>query len=254
VSARGDRVALVTGAARGIGAAIAARLAADRHPVVLADVLDEVEETAASLRAPPGREVRAIRLDVSDEAAVTELPRLLGGWWDSLAVLVNNAGISPKVDGRARRVREMPAEEWRRVLEVNLTGAFLLSRACIPPMAARRWGRIVMIASQAARTKSRIAGAHYAASKSGLLSLARSLAVELGPEGVTANSVAPGRIDTPMARGGASDTNQAFLADVPLGRAGTPEEVAAVVAFLVSDAAAYLNGATIDVGGGSFMP
>ena len=248
-----DRVALVTGAARGIGAAIAARLAAGGHPVVLADVLDEVDSTAASLRSA-GHEARAIRLDVSDEAAVAELPRLLGGLWDRLGVLVNNAGISPKAEGRARRVRDMPADEWRRVLDVNLTGAFLVSRACIPPLAARRWGRVVMIASQAARTKSRIAGAHYAASKSGLLGLARSLAVELGPEGVTVNSVAPGRIDTPMARGAASGTNEAFLADIPLGRTGSPEEVADVVAFLASDAASYLNGATIDVGGGSFMP
>ena len=253
MSAPSDRVALVTGAARGIGAAVAASLAANGHPVVLADVLDEVEQTAAALRGT-GCEARAIRLDVSDEAAAADLPRLLGDWWDRLGVLVNNAGISPKAEGRARRVREMPAEEWRRVLEVNLTSAFLVSRACIPPMTARRWGRIIMIASQAARAKSRIAGAHYAASKSGLLGLARSLAVEFGPEGVTVNSVAPGRIDTPMARGGAAETNQAFLADVPLGRSGAPEEVAAVVAFLASDAASYLNGATIDVGGGSFMP
>ncbi|MBD0271971.1 MAG: SDR family oxidoreductase [Acetobacteraceae bacterium] len=248
-----DRVALVTGAARGLGAAIAARLAADGHPVVLADVLDEAEHAAAALRAA-GHEARAIRLDVSDEAAVAGLPGQVGDWWGRLGVLVNNAGISPKPEGRARRVRETPTEEWRRVLEVNLTGAFLMSRACIPPMAARRWGRIVMVASQAARTKSRIAGAHYAASKSGLLSLARSLAVELGPEGVTANSVAPGRIDTPMARATAAGTNAAFLADTPLGRAGSPEEVAAAVAFLASDDASYLTGAILDVGGGSFMP
>lgn len=251
--ARRSRVALVTGAARGIGAAIAARLAAEGHPVVLADVLDEVEATATALRAA-GHEARAIRLDVSDEDAVAGLPGALGGWWDRLGVLVNNAGISPKAEGRARRVRDTPAEEWRRVLEVNLTGAFLASRACIPPMAARRWGRIIMIASQAARTKNRIAGAHYAASKSGLLGLARSLAVELGPEGITANSVAPGRIDTPMAQAAAPGADAGFLADTPLGRAGSPEEVAAVVAFLASDDASYLNGAILDVGGGSFMP
>jgi 3-oxoacyl-[acyl-carrier protein] reductase len=100
VSARGDRVALVTGAARGIGAAIAARLVADGHPVVLADVLDEVEGTAASLREA-GHEARAIRLDVSDEAQVVGLPRALGAWWERLGILVNNAGISPKPEGRA---------------------------------------------------------------------------------------------------------------------------------------------------------
>jgi 3-oxoacyl-[acyl-carrier protein] reductase len=249
-----DRVALVTGAARGIGAAIAAKLAANGHPVVLADVLPEVEATAAALREA-GHQARAIHLDVSDEAAVAALPRAIGDWWGRLGVVVNNAGISPKAEGgRPRKIRDMPAEEWRRVLAVNLTGAFLVSQACIPPLRARGWGRVVMITSQAARAKSVIAGAHYAASKTGLMGFARSLATELGPDGITVNSVAPGRIDTPMAQGAAAGVNDAFLANIPLGRTGSPAEVAEVVAFLASDAAAYLSGATLDVGGGSFMP
>jgi 3-oxoacyl-[acyl-carrier protein] reductase len=249
MSAPAERVALVTGAARGIGAACAAKLAALGHPVVLADVIEEVEATAARLP-----NARAIRLDVADPAAVAALPQALGDWWDRLGILVNNAGISPKVDGRARKIRDMPLEEWNRVLAVNLTGAFLVSQACLPPMRARRWGRIVMMTSQAARAKSQIAGAHYAASKTGLMAFARSLAVEAGPDGITVNSVAPGRIDTPMARGAAGGVNDAFLAQIPLGRMGTPEDVADVVAFLASDAAGYMTGATLDVGGGSFMP
>jgi 3-oxoacyl-[acyl-carrier protein] reductase len=253
MSGAADRVALVTGAARGIGAAVAAKLAALGHAVVLADVIGEVEATAARLRGAGG-EARAIRLDVADPAQVAALPQALGAWWERLGIVVNNAGISPKVEGRPRRIREMPLEEWNRVLAVNLTGAFLVSQACIPPLRARRWGRIVMMTSQAARTKSQVAGAHYAASKAGLMGFARSLAMELGPDGITVNSVAPGRIDTPMARGAASGMNEAFLAQIPLGRLGTPEDVAEVVAFLASDAAAYLTGATIDVGGGSFMP
>ncbi|MCB4820955.1 SDR family oxidoreductase [Roseicella aerolata] len=249
-----DRVALVTGAARGIGAGIAARLAAVGHPVVLADVIDEVEATAAALRAD-GHQARAIRLDVADEAAVAALPIALGEDWPRLGILVNNAGISPKgPDGRARKIRDMPAEEWRRVLAVNLTGAFLVSQACLPPLRARRWGRIIMLTSQAARAKSQIAGAHYAAAKTGLMGFARSLAVECGPDGITVNSIAPGRIDTPMARGTTDAANAAFLTQVPMGRIGTPADVAEVAAFLASDAAGYLTGATIDIGGGSFMP
>ncbi len=248
-----ERLALVTGAARGIGAAIARRLAAAGHPVVLADVLAEVEETAAALRAE-GHSARAIRLDVSDDAAVAALPGALGADWARLGILVNNAGISPKHEGRRRPIAEMPSAEWRRVLEVNLTGAFLLSQACIAPLRACGWGRVIMITSQASRTMSRIAGAHYAASKTGLMGFARSLAGELGPHGITVNSIAPGRIATPMAAGAAAGANDGFLANIPAGRLGTPEEVAEVAAFLASDAASYLNGTTIDVGGGSFMP
>ncbi|MBR0681084.1 SDR family oxidoreductase [Roseomonas eburnea] len=248
-----DRVALVTGAARGLGAAVARRLAAAGHPVVLADILDRVEETAAAIVAE-GHQARAIRLDVADEAAIEALPEVLGEWWSRLGVVVNNAGISPKVDGRKRLVEEIPTEEWRRVMDVNLTGPFMLSRAAIPVLKQRRWGRIVMMTSQAARVPSTITGAYYGASKTGLMGFARNLAAELGPFGITVNSVAPGRINSDMVAGAAPGMNEAFLARIPLGRLGEPEEVAEVVNFLVSDAAGYLTGTTIDVGGGSFMP
>ena len=250
----GDRLALITGAARGIGAGIARHLAALGHPVLLTDTLPEVEATAAALRAA-GHDARALLLDVADDAAVAALPAAVGPAWDRLGIVVNNAGISPKgPDGKRRPVAEMPAAEWRRVLEVNLTGAFLVSQVALPALKARRWGRIVMITSQAARAKSQIAGAAYAAAKTGLMGFARSLATECGPHGITVNSIAPGRIDTPMAQVAGAGVNEAFLAQVPMGRVGTPADVAAVVGFLASDAASYLTGTTIDVGGGSFMP
>jgi len=158
------------------------------------------------------------------------------------------------VEGRKRKVVEIPLEEWNRGLAVNLTGPFLLSKLCIPVMQAQGWGRIIMITSQAAHVPSTITGAYYGASKAGLMGFARNLAAELGPDGITVNSVAPGRIMSDMVRGAAPGMNEAFLARIPLGRFGEPEDVAEVVAFLASDAAAYLTGTTIDVGGGSYMP
>ncbi|SEC05110.1 3-oxoacyl-[acyl-carrier protein] reductase [Rhizobiales bacterium GAS188] len=247
------RVAIVTGAARGLGAAIAARLAKSGHPVVLADIIDEVEARAKEL-CQAGHQARAIRLDMADEDAVAALPQALGEWWQRLAIVVNNAGISPKLDGRKRKVVDIPSEEWRRVLAVNLTGPFLMSKLCAPKLAERGWGRIVMITSQAAFMASQITGAYYGASKAALMSLARDLAAELGPDGVTVNSVAPGRIATPMVAAAADGVNEAFLRGIPLGRLGSPEEVAETVAFLCSDAAAYLTGGTIHVGGGAYMP
>ncbi|RVT95578.1 SDR family oxidoreductase [Rhodovarius crocodyli] len=248
-----SRVALVTGAARGLGAGIARELALAGHPVVLADVLDQVEATAEALRRD-GFEARAVRLDVSDEKAVTALPVALGDWWGRLSVLVNNAGISPKVDGRKRMVQDIPLDEWNRVMAVNLTGPFLLSRLCIPNMRAQGWGRIVMITSQAAHVPSSITGAYYGASKAGLMALGRNLAMELGPFGITVNNVAPGRINSDMVAGAAPGMNEAFLARIPVGRLGEASDVGKAVAFLASDNASYLNGTTIDVGGGSYMP
>jgi 3-oxoacyl-[acyl-carrier protein] reductase len=247
------RVALVTGAARGLGFAIGQRLAEQGHPVVLVDAIPAVEGSAERLRGQ-GFAVRHACIDVADEAAVQSLPDVMGEWWSSLSILVNNAGISPKVDGRKRRVAQMPTEEWRRVLEVNLTGAFLMTRTCLPALCSNGWGRIVMITSQAARTRTPVPGAHYAASKAGLTGFARVLAAEVAEHGVTVNCVAPGRIATDMTSVTDAGTNAGLAAAIPAGRMGRPQEVAATVAFLVTDDAGYLTGASIDVNGGSFMP
>jgi 3-oxoacyl-[acyl-carrier protein] reductase len=250
---KAQQVVLVTGAARGLGYAIAQRLASHGHPVLLADANPIVRASAQRLQER-GHQARALVLDVCDEAAVESLPRLAGDWWGNLSILVNNAGISPKTEGRKRPVAQIPSDEWRQVLAVNLTGAFLVTKACLPVLCSRGWGRIVMITSQAARTRTPVPGAHYAASKAGLTGFARVLAAEVAPHGVTVNCVAPGRIASEMTAAIDATTNDSLAAAIPAARMGRPEEVAATVAFLVSDDASYLTGATLDVNGGSFMP
>lgn len=247
------KVALVTGAARGLGATISARLARDGYRVAMLDLNSEVGRAAATLR-DQGYQARSICLDIADEVAVGSLPQQLGDWWPELRVLVNNAGISPKHEGRKREVADMPLEEWRRVVDVNLTGAFLVTRACIPALRAHGWGRIVMITSQASRTRTPVPGAHYQATKSGLAGLARVLAAELARFGVTVNCVAPGRVESEMTAAVGGDVNAQLAAAIPVGRLGYPEEVAAAVAWFVSRDAGYCTGAVLDVNGGNFMP
>ncbi|RYX92208.1 MAG: SDR family oxidoreductase [Comamonadaceae bacterium] len=246
------RTALVTGAARGIGLAIAERLGADGMRVFLADIDPAVHDAARALRQQ-GAEAQARMGDIADEAWVRDTVQQILGLGTAIDVLVNNAGISPKTGGVKASVEQMQLHEWNRVMAVNLTGAFLLSREVIPAMRAQRWGRILNISSQGGRTRTRIAGAHYAASKAGLIGFTRTLAGELAPDAITVNSVAPGRVASDMARGATESANQRFLAGIPLGRVAEPAEIAACVAFLASDEAGYITGATLDVNGGSFM-
>jgi 3-oxoacyl-[acyl-carrier protein] reductase len=247
------RVAVVTGARRGIGFAIARRLHENGANVVLFDLNEEETRAAAHSLDPSGKSVMACIGDVSQTADVQAMAKVAKDTFGGIDILVNNAGISPKHDGKKAAVEEMMEDEWRKVLDVNLTGAFLCSRACLPAMRETGWGRIVNIASQAGRTRSEIAGAHYAASKAGMMGLARALASEVGMAGVTVNSIAPGRIVTPMSSGAPEEINKAVMARIPVGRLGTPEDVAAAVAFLASDDAGFISGATLDVNGGFFM-
>src|SRR3546814_167671 len=204
-------------------------------------MLDRSPEVMQAAHALSGRGLKAIGLcvDVSDQDGVRKLPKTLEDWWSTLAIVVNNAGISPKHEGRKYHVEEMPLDEWRRVLDVNLTGTFLVTQTCLPALQAAGWGRIVMITSQAARTRTPVPGAHYSATKSGMTGLARVLAGEVAHQGITVNCVAPGRIQSAMTSEVGSDVNARHSATVPVGRLGLPEEVAATVSFLVSDGAAY---------------
>jgi 3-oxoacyl-[acyl-carrier protein] reductase len=248
-----SKVAIITGARRGIGFAIAKRLHRQGANVVLFDVDEKETLAAAQSFDPSGESALAWTGDVSNYEAVQEMVQAVTKRYRGIDILVNNAGISPKHDGKKAAVQDMSEEEWRKVLDINLTGAFLCSKACLPIMREKGWGRIINIASQAGRTRSDIAGAHYAASKAGMMGLARALAGELGMAGITVNSIAPGRIMTPMAQEAGETANNTYLARIPVGRLGAPDDVAAAVAFLVSDEAGFISGITLDVNGGAFM-
>jgi 3-oxoacyl-[acyl-carrier protein] reductase len=236
------RVAVVTGAGRGIGAAIAAELAARGASVAAL-------EADPALAAAAG----AILCDVADRAAVDAACARVEAELGPVDILVNNAGISPKHEGRAAPVQEMDPAEWDRVLAVNLTGAWNLIRRISPGMVARRRGWIVNQSSIAGKAYTPIVACHYAATKAALIGLTRHLAGELGPHGITVNAVAPGRIATPMVAAAGGATNAAVVAETPLRRLGTPEEVARVVCFLTGPDAAFVTGQTLDVAGGWMM-
>jgi 3-oxoacyl-[acyl-carrier protein] reductase len=235
-------VALVTGAGRGIGAAIARGLAADGWPVAV-NYRAEAEGAAAVVAAieAEGGRATALAADVCDRGAADELfaaaERELGR---PVLLLVNNAGIS-----RDDLVPTLGDEEWAAVLETNLSAAFRMTRRALKPMLRARYGRIVNIASVVG-LRANAGQANYAAAKAGLIALTKTAAIEVARRGITVNAVAPGWIDTDMTAGVSTD----LLSAVPARRAGTPEEVAACVRFLASDSAGYVTGAVLTVDGG----
>jgi 3-oxoacyl-[acyl-carrier protein] reductase len=249
------KVVLVTGAGRGIGQAIADAHAAAGASVAYLD--HDAGLAAAAAEAAKGRGARsfAVAADVADEASVNAAVGRVAQALGPIGVLVNNAGISPKsgADGKRARLGEMPADEWRRVLDVNLTGAFLCTSAVIPFMRAAGRGAIVSVSSVAGKTYCDIVGVHYAATKAALIGFTKHLAGELGPEGITVNAVAPGRIDTPLMRGTAPEANEAARLATPLRRLGSSEDVAQTCLFLTSDNAAFVTGQVCDVAGGWLM-
>lgn len=242
------RVAVVTGAGRGIGQGIARMLAARGAKVAVLDVDAELARATAAEIGGFGA-----ACDVADVAAVGAVFGAVETALGPIDVLVNNAGISPKHGGRRTDIHEMDPAEWRRVMAVNLDGAFNCVRRVVPGMIARRRGAIVNQSSVAGKTfygDFPLTGVHYAASKAGLIGFTKHLAGELGPHGITVNAIAPGRIDTPLMRGVASEINDSIRRDTPLGRLGLPEDVAAVACFLTGPDAGFVTGQTIDVAGG----
>lgn len=255
MSSHQGRVVVVTGGGRGIGRAIADAHAAAGAAVAYLDHDASLADSAAADARMRGLKAIGVAADVANfkevETAMKRVAEALG----PIDVLINNAGISPKsgTDGKRALAWEMDPDEWRRVLDVNLTGAFNCTRAVLPGMKELGRGRIVSTSSVAGKTFCDIVGIHYAATKAALIGFTKHLAGEVGPFGITVNAVAPGRIDTPLMRGTANAANDAVKAITPMRRFGSPEEVADTVLFLTSDAARFVTGQTIDVAGGWLM-
>jgi len=244
------RVAVVTGGGSGIGRAIAEALAAAGAAVAVLDANGNAAEDTAGAIAAAGHRAMAVACDVARFDAVESAGREIAANLGPVDILISNAGISPKHDGRPASVLEMDPAEWQRVLDVNLTGAFNGVRVFGADMARRGWGSIVNQSSVAGKTHVGFVAAHYPATKAGLIGLTKHLAGELGPQGINVNALAPGRIDTPLMRGVAREVNDAIVADTPMRRLGTPADVAATALFLTSEAGHFVTGQVIDVAGG----
>ena len=243
-----NELALVTGASRGIGHAIALALGKAGARVVGTATSPEGAARLGSTLASHGCNGRGVVLDAGEPAAIDALLEELEEKGDLPTILVNNAAIT-----RDTLLLRMKAEDWDTVLATNLTAVFRLSKACVRHMMKLRRGRIVNLSSVVALTGNP-GQVNYAAAKAGLLGFTKSLARELASRGITVNAVAPGFIDTDMTRALSEQQRQALLGQIPLGRLGTAEDVAAAVLFLASPHAAYITGETLHVNGGMYMP
>jgi 3-oxoacyl-[acyl-carrier protein] reductase len=243
----GGRIALVTGASQGIGRACALELAAAGAKVALAARNQDKLAHAVHEIEAAGGEAAAFALDIASEDSIKAAAKSVIERFGKVEILVNNAGITR--DGLMLRMKR---PDWDDVLSTNLTGTFLLTQALLSPMLKNRWGRIINISSVVGRT-GQAGQVNYAASKAGLIGLTRSMAREVASRGITVNAVAPGYIETPMTAILNQDQRAAMMTQIPLGRPGTDAEIAQSVAFLASDAAAYITGHVLDVNGGMFM-
>jgi NAD(P)-dependent dehydrogenase (short-subunit alcohol dehydrogenase family) len=245
------RVAVVTGGGSGMGRAIGQRLAAQGHGVAVLDIDgDATEQVAKEIQADGGRAV-GVAVDVSDRAAVEAAMDQTRAAFGPIGILVTSAGIEGFVS-----FLDIDVATWERMLAVNLTGTFHCIQTVVPDMVAAGWGRIVTISSSSAQSGTKRM-AHYVASKGGVIALTKAVALDLASKGITVNTIPPGAIDTPMMRrpveSGAMASLDQVVARAPLGRLGTPDDIAGACAFLCSEEAGYITGQQINVNGAWYI-
>lgn len=245
---RDEEVAVVTGSAQGLGGAIAARFVRDGYRVVYADINDDLNRRTAAAADATGGRVLAVRIDVREFDSVRDCLDAAVSRWGRVDVWVNNAART-----EARPFLEIDPAEWDDVLATNLRGTFFGCRVAGRHMCDRGSGCIVNLASLAGQWGRSLTGAHYAASKAGIMAVTRYAAMAFAPRGVTVNAIAPAAIEGPAVAAMPREQMEAYAAQIPVGRLGQPHEVAALAAFLASDEAGFVTGATYDVNGGLLM-
>lgn len=246
-------ISVVTGAGGGLGTSIVSALLERGDQVVASDANAAALETLAERFKSAQDRLLTVVADVAAESGWAAIREQALQRFGAPTILVNNAGISPKHNGKKLDGIDIPLDEWNAVVGVNLTGAFLGVQALAPGMIEANYGRIVNIASVAARYGGRLGGLHYAATKTGLLGVTRAFAHELAEHGITVNAVAPGRIASGMAAMVSESTNSDYESTIPVGRLGTAHDVAHTVRFLTEEDSSFITGATVDVNGGSHM-
>ncbi|HCG77523.1 MAG: hypothetical protein COZ37_06325 [bacterium (Candidatus Ratteibacteria) CG_4_10_14_3_um_filter_41_18] len=243
------KVAIITGAGQGMGESVAKLFAKEGAKVVVNDINENKAKMVAEEIRSEGEEALAIRADVTNRREVSRLVEKTVEEFGTVHILINNAGIL-----RSSKIEAISEEEWDLVLNINLKGTFLCSKAVLPIMKKNRYGRIVNFSSSAGRSVSTLGGIHYTAAKAGILGLTRQMAKEVAAFNINVNSVCPGLIDTEMVRDNCPPERlRHYEESFPIPRLGRPEEVARLVLFLVSDSSSYITGASLDINGGDLM-
>lgn len=241
-------IAVVTGGSRGIGKAIVYALASAGATVIIADVDESNGQQICDELSANGLQAEMVKTDITESKNVEALMKYIVDKYGKLDVLVNNAGILGDVS-----ITEISDQDWSRLMSVNLTGAFYCCRAAVRHMLEKRKGKIINIASTGGKQGFPLAGVHYCASKGGIMALTRQLAIQVSPQGIHVNAVAPGTTETEMIKNRSEEKRKYIISKIPVGRMGRPEDTAAAVLFLASKAGDYITGETIDVNGGLYM-